>query len=126
MKFRSLFIGTVLSTLMFFITGCKKDGVNDGVPTWNLQGQWEVSDVRFDGVVIRTYDITIEQAGDSVEFVRSEETISTGVILGDTIFCSDWDGYGISRIFIDSDTSMYSETPQVEYLSRVDFLKEEE
>ena len=126
MKFRSLFIGTILCSLMFFITGCKKDGVIDGVPTWNLQGQWEVSNVRYDEVVIGTYDITIEQAADSVEFVRSEETISTGVILEDTIFCSDWDGHGISRIFIDSNTSMHSETPQVEYLNRVDFLKQEE
>jgi hypothetical protein len=87
---------TFIGILLVF-SGC--DGLinplqpNPPNVTWNLQGLWEVSDVRFDRVIIRTYYVTIEQSDDSVEFVRNGETITTGVISVNTLSCSDWDGY---------------------------------
>jgi hypothetical protein len=94
-----------------------------GDTTLNLQGLWEVSDVRFDNIVIRTYHITISQSDGSVKFIRDEETISTGVLHDKIISCNDWDGYGIAKIYIDNETSMHSEVPQNEFLNRIDFRK---
>jgi hypothetical protein len=94
-----------------------------GDTTYDLQGTWEVSDIGFDNSVVRTYHITIEQTDSSVKFVREGETISTGIISGETLVCSDWDGYGIWKIYIDDETTMHSEVPQNEFLNRIDFRK---
>ncbi|MBD3184543.1 hypothetical protein GF312_19830 [Candidatus Poribacteria bacterium] len=94
-----------------------------GDTAYDLQGVWEVSDIGFDNSVVRTYQITIEQTGSSVKFIRDGETISTGIISGETLVCGDWNGYGISKIYIDDETSMHSEVPQNEFLNRLDFKK---
>jgi hypothetical protein len=88
-----------------------------------LGGDWLVSDIRFDDVVLREYPIVITQTGDSITLVRDQETISTGTIDEDILSCTDWDGYGLGPIYIERSDYMHSGTPDVEILKQVDFNK---
>ncbi len=122
MRARSAVSVAVVIVVSGFWVGC---GVEQGEDSqgWNLEGSWEVSPVRFDNVVQPSYMVSLEQEADSVAMWRDDETISTGEIRGDTLFCTDWDGYGVGRIFIDDWRHMHSETPANEQLDAILFDK---
>jgi len=89
----------------------------------DLSGPWDVYHIKFDETLVRTTDLFITQSGDSVYFLEESDTISTGIIVADTIRCSDMYYLGISRIFIDDDSHMHSERPLAEYYKRLDFIR---
>ena len=122
MKVSILYLGIVLFAMLTLLVGCGEDEKEELLVS-DLKGLWEVSVPNFEFVVIDTYDITIQQSDDLVSFVRDEETISTGNISGDTIQCTDWYGYGIHEIYIDSATSMHSQMPDNESLNPIQFTK---
>jgi len=105
--------------LLLGLPACDDDWFND----WDLEGIWEVTEVNFNNVVVYSYQVFINQDGNTMEIVRGSELLSTGFISGDVIYCDDWYGYGISRIYIDSDYRMHSELPDNEYLLRIDFRR---
>ena len=90
---------------------------------WNLNGDWEVLYVRFDNVIIDTTYLEIIQSDNHVLFCKELEIISTGMIQTDTIYCSDMLRVGISRIFIDDHNHMHSETPALEILKMLSFIR---
>jgi hypothetical protein len=100
--------------------GCGIDE-GDGSEGWNLEGRWEVSAIRFDDVVVEEYLVLIEEDADSVTLWRDGERVSAGRVGADTLFCTDWGGYSIRRIFIDDWRHMHSETPGCEMLKVILF-----
>jgi hypothetical protein len=91
---------------------------------WNLNGDWEVLYIRFDDVIIDTTYLEILQSNNHVFFCKGLEIISTGIIQTDTIYCSDMLRVGISRIFIDDNNHMHSETPTLEILKMLSFIRQ--
>ena len=79
--------------------------------------------MRFDYIVVDTTHIIIVQSGNKVVFLEGINTLLSGNIKDNSINCSDMMGVGISCIFIDNYDSMHSETPNVEYLDRLDFIR---
>jgi len=68
--------------------------------------------------------LNIVQSNTQVFFKEGIDTISTGIIKTDTICCSDMWGVGISKIFIDDDDHMHSETPNLEILKMLYFKRQ--
>jgi hypothetical protein len=121
---RHIIVGaSILALVAVALCGCGDDDGSDDVEGWQLQGDWMVSDIRFDDVVLREYSIFIAQTADSVTLIREQETISTGNIDEDILSCTDWDGYGLGPIYIERSDYMHSGTPDVEILKQVDFNK---
>jgi len=118
----SLFLLFLVITLVL-LTGCKKDKVVGPKP-WDLAGNWDVYHVRYDNVVMDTNYVSIFQSDENVCFLEEADTISTGLIVGDTIRCSDMYQIGISRIFIDDEDHMHSETPACEIYKCLDFVRQ--
>jgi hypothetical protein len=112
----------VLVIALALFQGCEKPTLV--VPqTEDLSGYWDVHHIRYDGALVRTTNVFISQSGDSVWFLEEADTISTGVIVADTIRCTDMYYLGISRIFIDDNSHMHSEPPLAEYYKRLDFVR---
>jgi hypothetical protein len=109
------------STLVFLVLvpACD-DGTIEPPPTtqWDLEDGWSVRFIRWDDIPIDTTDVFISQSDASVLFLDvmlgRTDTIATGEIVADTIMCSDMYNVGISKIFIDHDRHMHSETPAVD------------
>ena len=120
---RLLYILTIACFL--FLLSCGHDGDVSEPIQWNLSGTWEVTDHFWEGDTY-TYEIKIEQTGESVIFLRDSETISNGTIANDSIQCTDWNGLGIgsdsSKIYIIDEDSMTC-TPLVEAISYITFSR---
>jgi hypothetical protein len=110
--------------LIFFIISCKQDSTILEPAGWNLNGNWDVFHIRFDDVIIDTSYLNIVQSNTHVFFKEGIDTISIGIIQTDTICCSDMWGVGISKIFIDDDDHMRSETPNLEILKMLYFKRQ--
>jgi hypothetical protein len=119
MRTRKLFPLLIFSALLH---GCEKPTLVVPQPG-DLSGFWDVYHIKFDETLVRTTDLFITQSGDSVWFLEAADTISTGIIVADTIRCSDIYYLGISRIFIDDNSHMHSEPPLAEYYKRLDFVR---
>jgi hypothetical protein len=104
------------------ISGCEKPTLMVPQPE-DLSGYWDVYHIKFDETLIRTTNVLILQSVDSVWFVETGDTISTGIVVADTIRCSDLYFLGISRIFIDDSSHLHSELPLAEYYRRLDFVR---
>jgi len=74
--------------------------------------------------LVEQYAVFIEQEGDSVALRENDERISVGEVRGDTLFCTDWRGYGVGRVFIDDRRHMHSETPLNESLKVILFERQ--
>ena len=112
----------LLPVIFALVQGCEKPTLV--VPqTEDLSGYWDVHHIRYDGALVRTTNVFISQSGDSVWFLEAADTISTGVIVAETIRCSDMYYLSISRIFIDDNSHMHSEPPLAEYYKRLDFVR---
>jgi hypothetical protein len=119
MRTRKLFLLLIFSALLH---GCEKPTLV--VPqAGDLSGFWDVYHIKFDETLVRTTDLFITQSGDSVWFLEESDTVSTGIIVADTIRCSDMYYLGISRIFIEENSHMHSERPLAEYYKRLDFVR---
>jgi hypothetical protein len=112
----------LLWAILFPTQGCEKPTLVVPQPE-DLSGYWDVHHIKFDETRIRTTNVLIVQSVDSVWFVEAGDTISTGVIVADTIRCSDLYFLGISRIFIDYSSHLHSELPLAEYYKRLDFVR---
>ena len=102
--------------------GCEKDKVV-GPRRIDLTDEWTVYHIRYDNVIMDTAYVSIFQSDENVCFLEEADTISTGIIVGDTIRCGDMYGIGISRIFIDDKYHMHSETPACEIYKCLDFVR---
>ena len=112
----------LLPVIFALVQGCEKPTLV--VPqTEDLSGYWDVHHIRYDSALVRTTNVFISQSADSVWFLEAADTISTGVIVADTIRCSDMYYLGISRIFIDDKSHMRSETPLAEYYKYLQFVR---
>lgn len=109
----------VLLALLLGLPACDDDWYND----WDLEGIWEISEIDLYDVPVYTYQVFLNQDGNTVEIVRGSELLTTGFISGDIIYCDDWYGYDISRVYIDSDYRMHSERPDNGELLRIDFRR---
>ena len=115
----------IMLTAFSLLLACGKSHVSE--PTIGyLSGDWGVHHIRYDNVVIETSYLTIFRVDTQVSFLEEADTISTGIIVADTIRCSDMYGAGISRIFIDDEDHMHSEIPMVEYLNGLNFIRQSE
>ena len=110
--------------LFIFILSCGQTVSILESHKWNLNGDWEVLYVRYDNVIIDTTYLEIIQSDHHVLFCKELEIISTGMIQTDTIYCSDMLRVGISRIFIDDKDHMHSETPDLEILKMLSFIRQ--
>ena len=119
MRFLSLLF---LPFVLALIPGCEQPTLVVPEPG-GLNGYWDVRCIKFDDTLIRTTNVYITQSGDGVYFLEESDTISTGIIVADTIRCSDMYYLGISRIFIDDNSHMHSEPPLAEYYKRLDFVR---
>jgi len=115
--------------LVLALSGCHEDHHHWDTPWdpwgghWDLQGEWHVSEVDYDGQVVNGYEITIEQRNNQISFVRGDDVINTGGIIGNAIICRVWEEYGFDAIAIDSETQMHSEEPENRRFSEVRFRK---
>jgi hypothetical protein len=116
-----LFSMMAMSVMIGFL--CQFSCSRDGFHAWNLAGNWMVLHVRYDNVSADTSFIEIAQYGQDVYFFEAGDTLSSGVIIADTIYCTDMYGAGISRIFIESTILMHSETPACEWYRYLEFRK---
>lgn len=107
------------SLLAVFLAGC-------GPEPPSLEGRWQVSEIGFDGSVVRTYPLTIEQEEDQLTLARDGEVVSRCTLLGDVLQCTDWGGYGIDTLFVDSPDAIHSELPANEFLNRIELTRDEE
>ena len=120
MKMRHFIL--VACTLAVF-HGC---GENDKVLEPNvrdLSGNWDVFHKRYNNTVVGTTFVEIVQLDAHVSFFEDDSTLSTGIIVVDTIRCDDMYGLGIGRIYIDDINHMHSETPALEYSNGLDFVR---
>lgn len=120
MGIRSL---SLLVIVFVLFQGCQKDKVTGAKPR-DLGGNWDVYHIRYDNVVMDTTYVSLFQSDENVSFWEEGNTISTGIIVGDTIRCSDMYNLGISRIFIDDEYHMHSETPACEPYKCLDFVRQ--
>ncbi len=90
---------------------------------WDLEGQWQVSEVDNDDRVVNSYRIDIEQHNNQVHFLRNHHEINRGGIIGNAIICRVWDEYGFDGIYIDSERYMHSEEPENRRFSEIRFRK---
>ena len=108
--------------LLSIVLGCEKNDVTEAMPI-DLNGFWEVYRIWYDNTKIDTFFLAITQTDMNVFFLAKIDTISTGVISGDTIRCGDMYGAGISMIFIDDEDHMHSEVPLCESLDTILFVR---
>jgi len=90
----------------------------------DLTGDWDVYHSTFDSAEADTFYLAILQKGVNVFFLEDIDTISTGIVTGDTIRCGDMYSTGISMIFIDDEDHMHSETPLLEPLNPLEFVRQ--
>ncbi|MBD3225119.1 MAG: hypothetical protein GF313_10350 [Caldithrix sp.] len=111
-------------TGLFLICGaCQISSVS--VPqAQSLNGSWRVHHIRWDNVIIDTTYLDLRQHNSHVIFLEGRDTLSTGTLVKDTIYCTDMYNAGISRIFVDNARHMHSELPALEYLRMLEFFRE--
>jgi len=108
MKKAPLGILIVILAIVPCLTGCgeKWDRFWGG---YYLEGDWTVTEFDPSGQVLDTHLIAIEQTASSLEFFRDGRRLGYGRIFDDYIASDDLHGYGIDKIYIDSDDHMTSE-----------------
>ena len=112
----------VFGVLVMF-QGCGGDGNILDTNVRNLSGNWNVFHKKYNNTVVGTTFVEIVQLDADVSFFEDDSTLSTGIIVVDTIRCDDMYGLGIGRIYIDDINHMHSETPALEYSNGLDFVR---
>jgi hypothetical protein len=92
------------------LLSCEKDH------TQLLSGNWNAYLTKWTGDTLETRLINIRQDNSDVNFYESNDLISSGKIINDTINCSEF--YGVTIIYIDSKNHMHSELPLAEDAGR--------
>lgn len=77
----------------------------------DLNGLWQVIDTWEDGTESGLMKVEIIQDEQFLTIWKDEERISEGFISDDKIYLDDFEGFGISKIFILSDDELTSEIP---------------
>lgn len=108
----------LIIVLSLFLYNCEKDK-NEEVNI--LTGDWNAYLTMWTGDTVDIRSLYIEQDIHNIDFYEDEELISSGIVNNDTINCSEF--YGVTMIFVDDNTHMYSNLPLAEIAGPVLFEK---